>query len=231
MADAHERDVFRAVEQRRRLRRHHRVVPRPQRDDRRVAPRTGGAELRQPRVARPQLRQRDAGHHVGVHAAVMGGADGDEPADLPSAVPAQVGARDEPAHAVADDHDLPRAGRFEDRVDLGGGLVGEDIDRGERRAVRQRVDRADAARREIFFHRQPDAGVAQDAMQQEHRRSGRRGRRVGEQPSVENHARNGTRDRQQFPAVQAQEAGKTDAGLGRSGGAKQPRQRHPDQRE
>ena len=37
VADAAERDVLGAVEPRRRLRRHHRVVPRPQRDDRRTA--------------------------------------------------------------------------------------------------------------------------------------------------------------------------------------------------
>ena len=41
---------------------------------------------------------------------------------------------------------LSRARVREDRVDLGRGLLGEQLDRRERRPVRQRVDRGDAAR-------------------------------------------------------------------------------------
>ena len=57
----------------------------------------------------------------------------------------------------------------EDRVDLRRGLVGERLDRRERRAVRQRVDRRDAARRELAREAVPDAGIAQHAVHQQHR--------------------------------------------------------------
>ena len=51
----------------------------------------------------------------------------------------QVGPRHQSAHAVPDDRDARRAGRGKDRIDLGGDLIREHLDRRQRRTIGQRV--------------------------------------------------------------------------------------------
>ena len=63
-------------------------------------------------------------------------ADGDEAPHAGTAEFAQIGAGDEPAHAVSDEHHLLRAGVRLDLFDFHGQLDGETFNRRERRAIR-----------------------------------------------------------------------------------------------
>ena len=126
----------------------------------------------------PQLRHRLAERDPRMHAALVRCRDRHESRDLRSAEASKVGAHHEPAHAVRDDDDLACAGVREDRVDLRRGLLGEQFDRRERRPVRQRIHRGDAATLQPALERVPDAGIAKHAVDQQDRRIRRRGRRV-----------------------------------------------------
>ena len=98
-------------------------------------------EFGQPRVAGPHLRERLPRHQPRVHAALVRRADRDQPAHGGRAVAAQVGAGDEPAHAVRDDDDLPRAGRgHRSAAIFAASWSAKSLDRVQRRPVGQRID-------------------------------------------------------------------------------------------
>ena len=156
-------------------------------------------------------------------------ADGDEPRDLRPAVATEVGAHHQAAHAVRDHDQPPRAGRREDRVDLLRRLLGEEFDRRERRAVGQRVDRADALALRPARKCVPDAGVAEHAVHEQHRKLGAGRGRIGHQHAIEDHARRVARDRHELVPEQAQRAGGPEPNLSRPIGAERPGQREPDE--
>jgi hypothetical protein len=99
----------------------------------------GAVELGEPFVSGPQLRETRAGEQPRVNASVVRRAEGDHRRDLGRAVAPQIRTSDEPAHAVADDRNARRARLRENRVDLPCHLLGEELDRCERRAVGDRV--------------------------------------------------------------------------------------------
>ncbi len=136
-----ERNVLRARELRARLRGDHRIVPRPQRHDARGGGDVRCVEFREPRIARPDLREAGPGRQPCMDAAVVRRADGHEAAHACVAEATQVGARDDAAHAVTDERDLLRTGRQADRVDLRRELLGKQLDRrpsAGRRSARRR---------------------------------------------------------------------------------------------
>jgi hypothetical protein len=61
------------------------------------------------------------------------------------------------------------------------------VDRCERRAVRDRVDRRDARLHEVSREALPDTGVAQHAVDEQHWQRCRRGLRLPQQKAVEHH--------------------------------------------
>ena len=135
----------------RELWRDHRVVPRPERHER-AARRIEAArgERREPPAARPQLRKTRA-RGTATRARCRGAAcrSSARARSLRRSVPAQVGARRRaPPMLWRDDHRLRRAGDGEHRVELSRELLGEDLDRGERRTVGNTGDAVDAARRQ-----------------------------------------------------------------------------------
>ena len=106
------------------------------------------------------------------------------------------------------------------------------LDRRERRPVAQRVDRGDTARCEPAHERMPDAGIAEHAVQEQHRRARRRGRRVrreqrdrsiirGALPAIVTNSCQNSRSAPRAP----------EAHVRRALGAEQPREREPERHE
>ena len=137
-------------------------------------------ELGEPRAARPHLRERRAGEQPRVHAAVVRRAERDQPR-APSRRRSGAGRRARRARPCCARRSRPARApvRGQDRVDLRRDLVGEGLDRRERRAVGQRVDRPDALRATRSRAQPvPHARVAQHAVQQQDRQPRGRGRRI-----------------------------------------------------
>ena len=110
-------------------------------------------------------------------------------------------------------------------------LVREELDRRERRAVRHRVHGRDPAGREIAPQSPPDAGVAADAVQEQHGQVGGRRRRIAQQHGRASSAAataRGSRTRCRTAAASADNESATSAGARRP---PPPAERHPDARE
>ena len=107
MPDPDDRHIVRARQHRTRLRDHHAVVPRPDRGGghRRQAAFVA-IELGKPPAARAHLAQATAWKAERQNASVMRRPDGDQSRDAVAAESPQVGSRNQPAHAVTDQHEL-----------------------------------------------------------------------------------------------------------------------------
>ncbi len=112
-------------------------------------------------------------------------------------------------------------------VDLRCDLVREGVDRGQRRAVRQRVHGSDPPRSEVRTQTPPDARVAEHAVQQQDRRRRARGLRIADQPAVERHPRAVPGNRAELGPEQARARRDPDARVRRARRAKYPGKRKP----
>ncbi len=153
---------------------------------------------------------------------MMRRADRHDARELASAVFSHVRAHHEAAHAVRDDHDRPCVACREHRVDLAGELIGEILDRCERRTIREAVDAGDAGAFEEPRHPHPDAGIAEHAVQQDHRRLHPRRRGIAHEESVEHHARRGAGERPVFAPHQPRRRARADADFTRPARAPEP---------
>ncbi len=146
-----------------------------------------------------------------MHAAAMRRADGNEARHAAAAVAPQVGPGDQPSHAVPDEGHARRSGRRDDRVDAAGELGGEAVDGCQRRPVRDRVNGTDAEPAQGAAHAQPHAGIAQHAMDEQHRRGGHLRRWLAHEPPAESHAQ--ARAHQRGPLAPEQAHGAAHAKL------------------
>jgi len=151
-----------------------------------------------------------------VHAAVVRRPDRQHTRKLSASMLSDVGARDEPAHTVRDDHHAARTGRRHDRIDLAGELVGKRLDRCERRSVRQAVEAAHAPLAKIPRETQPHAGVAQHAVQQQHRHRVLRRRGIAQEQPVEHQPWRRAGERRVFAPPEAQRRTQAEANVARA---------------
>ena len=119
----------------------------------------------------------------------------------------------------------------EDRVDLRGDLIDEELDRFERRAVGHRVDRTHVPCREILRQPAHRPGVAQHAVEQQDRSRGGRRRGIRHPEPIERHAGTGAADRAELVAEKPETCRNADPHFRRTLRAEPPREREPHRRE
>ena len=233
MADAGHLDVLRSGKARAGLRCDHRVVPRPERHEPHGRRRAfGSIEVREPGVARPQLRQTFARVEARVDAAVVRRAQRHQR----TAPSRRRNGADRRARRVR-----PCCGRRSPRAPrLSRGESHPPWRRADRRTARstQAADRTTActparclARSEMSSQAVQGARVAHHAVQQQDRGARGRGRGFGDQPAIERHPRSGSRDRARLVPEKAEARRGADPHCGGPRCTKEPRQREPARRD
>src|SRR5438034_2915259 len=112
------------------------------------------------------LTEAAARKRKGEDAAMVRCTDGDEPRDATTAEAAQIRTRNQPAHAVGDEHDALGARCGTHLFDLRVKLFGERLDVAERRPVIDRINGRDTAPCQETPYEKPHAIVDQDPVYQ-----------------------------------------------------------------